>query len=123
MTWLTTLPRLATLSLLLPWLLARSLARLPPACQRLDLIAEPLHVIQRSGLVAPLWLTLTRSFARAQTLLRLVDLLAQLVESFGDAFFGSVRIGVNPPAQPVGSPLDPVCQIRLVHSSKSIAQF
>ncbi len=129
--WLTTLPRLSSLSLLLAglsipplrlprllaWLLARLAAQriLSPPGQRLDLIAEPLHVIQRSRLIATLRLPLTR-FARAQTLLCLVHLLVQLVETFPNPFFSPIGIRIDSPAQPVGSPLRPVRQISLVHA-------
>jgi hypothetical protein len=83
--------------------------------QRLNLIAEPLDVVQRRGLIATLRLSLT-GFARTQTLLCLVHMLAQLVEAFADALFRPVGVGIDPSAQPVGSPLGPVRQVRLVHA-------
>jgi hypothetical protein len=99
--WLPTLPRLlprlsisplllARLSTLLPGLLAGLASqRILSACgQRLHLIAEPFDVVKRRGLLAILRLTLHR-FAWAQALLRLVHLLAQLIETFADAFFCS----------------------------------
>jgi hypothetical protein len=90
--------------------------------QRFHLIAEAFDVVKRSRLLAILRLTLPR-FAWTQSLLRLVHLLAQLVETFADAFFCSVGVGIDSPAQPVGSPLHPIRQVGLVHASQGIAQF
>ena len=79
-------------------------------------------MVQRSRLLATLRLTLT-GFARTQPLLCLVHLLAQLVETFADALFRSIRVGIDPPAQPVRSPLHPVRQVGLVHAAQRIAQL
>jgi hypothetical protein len=95
---------------------------LAPPRQRLDLIAEPLDVVQRSSLVAALPLLLSW-LSRPQTLLRLVHLLAQLVETLADACFRSIGIRVNPPAQPISSPLRPVRQIGLIHPTQGVTQF
>jgi hypothetical protein len=128
LSWLTTLPlllpRLSIPPRRLPRLLARLAAQriLSPPRQGLNLIAEPLHVVQRSGLVATLRLPLPR-FARTQTLLCLVHLLAQLVETFADALFRPVGIGVDSPAQPIGRPLRPVRQVGLVHAAQGVPQF
>ncbi len=55
-------------------------------------------MIKRGCLVA-LSLPLTLAgFARTQTLLCLVHLLAQLIETLADALFCSVGIGINPAA-------------------------
>src|SRR5580704_17050024 len=132
---LSTLPRLlpglfvaplllARLSTLLPGLLPALASQriLPTSGQRLHLITEPFDVVKRCRLLAILRLTLPR-FAWAQSLLRLVHLLAQLVETFADAFFCSVGVGIDSPAQPVGSPLDPIRQVALIHAPQGIAQF
>ena len=95
---------------------------LSPSGQRLNLIAEAFDVVERSRLLAALRLTLP-GFARAQTLLCLVHLLAQLVETFADAVFRSVGVGIDSPAQPVGSPLHPVGQVSLVHAPQGVAQL
>jgi hypothetical protein len=133
------LPGLSTLPGLLPGLsiptLLLALALLPGLLaglapqrilatrgQRLHLIPEPFDVVKRSRLLAILRLTLPR-FARAQSLLRLVHLLAQLVETFADAFFCSIGVGIDSPAQPVGGPLHAIRQVGLVHASQGIAQF
>ena len=53
-------------------------------------------MVQRSSLVAALPLLLPR-LTRAQTLLRLMHLLAQLVEALADAFFCSIGVRINSP--------------------------
>ena len=52
-----------------------------------------------------------------------MHLLAQLIETLANAFFRSVGIRVNPPAEPVSSPLRPVRQIGLVHASQRVTQL
>ena len=123
--WLSTLPLLlAGLSSLLPGLLAGLAPQriLSTRGQRLHLIPEPFDVVKRRRLLAVLRLTLPR-LAWAQSLLRLVHLLAQLVETFADAFFCSIGVGIDSPAQPVGGPLHPVRQVALIHAPQGIAQF
>jgi hypothetical protein len=113
---LSSLPLLlSALSLLLARLAAQWILSAPR--QRLDLVAEPFDVVQRSGL-----LTLTlRRFAWALPLLRLVHLLVQLIETFADAVFRSIRVGVDSAAEPVGCSLYTVGQISLVHAAQCVA--
>jgi hypothetical protein len=115
---LTTLPLLLTT---LPLLLSRLPPQwiLPAPRQGLDLVAKPFDVIERGGL-----LTLAlRGFPRAHPLLRLVDLLAQLIQTLADTLFRSIRVGIHSAAEPVGSSLYSVRQISLVHTAQRIAQL
>ncbi len=60
-----------------------------------DLVAKPFDVIERSGL-----LTLAlRWFARPHALLRLADLLAQLIQTLSDALFRSIGVGIDSAAE------------------------
>jgi hypothetical protein len=113
---LSSLPLLlSALSLLLARLAAQWI--LSATRQGLDLVAEPFDVVQRSRL-----LTLAlRRFARALPLLRLVHLLVQLIETFADAVFRSIRVGVDSAAEPVGCSLYTVGQISLVHAAQCVA--
>jgi hypothetical protein len=90
---------LTTLSLLLAKLPAQWI--LPAPRQRLDLVAKPFDVVQRSRLLA----LALRRFARALPLLRLVHLLVQLIEAFADTLFRSIRVGVDSAPEPVGCSL------------------
>ncbi len=92
---LARLSRLSALSLLLAGLAAQWILSTPG--QRLNLVAEPFDMVERSRLLATLRLTLS-GFARAQPLLCLVHLLAQLVETFADALFRSIGVGIDSPA-------------------------
>ena len=76
-------------------------------------------MVERSGLLT---LAFGR-FAWAQPLLRLMYLLAQLIEIFADAGFCPIRIGIDSPAQPVGGSLYSVGQIGLVHAAQGVAQL
>jgi hypothetical protein len=122
---LTTLSLLLTALPLLLSALPLLLSRLPPQWilpaprQRLDLAAKPFDVIERSGLLTlPL-----RGFPRPHALLRLVDLLAQLIQALADALFRSVRVGIDSAAEPISSSLYSVRQISLVHTAQRIAQL
>ena len=139
LSWLSNLPRLAALPLLLTrlswlsrsspalWLAGLSLQtslaaqRILPS-QRLDLIAETLYMVKGSRLPAVLRLA-RHGLTGSQPLLCLVHLLPQLVEALADAFFRSIRIGVDSTAEPISSSLHPICQVGLVHASQRVTQF
>lgn len=77
------------------------------------------------ALIVPLTLprfALSR-FTLTQLLLRLVHLLAQLLQAFADAVFCSTSAGIDAPAQVVSGPLDPVGQVALVHSTQRVTQL
>ena len=87
------LPRLSVLPLLPTGLAAGTV--LSSTGQRFHLIPEPFDMIKRGRLLAlslPLLLT---GVARAKSLLCLVHLLAQLVETLADTLFRSVGIGID----------------------------
>ena len=44
-------------------------------------------------------------------------------ETFAYALFCSVRVGVNPATEPIGSPLHAVRQVSLVHAPQRVAQL
>ena len=52
-----------------------------------------------------------------------MDLLAQLLQTFADALFGSAGVGIDSPAEIIGSPLYAVGQICLIHATQSVAQL
>src|SRR5271155_5864156 len=120
---LCALPWLSGLSAL-SGLLARLAAQriLSSRRQRLNLVAEAFHMVERCRLLATGRGTLAR-FCRAQPLLCLVHLLTQLLQALADTVFHSVAVGVHPAAQPVRRSLHPIGQIGLVHASQRIAQF
>jgi hypothetical protein len=92
LSWLAALCLLAALSL--AWLAARCILSIPR--QRLNLCTEALDMIKSGCLVALSWRLALSLFAGAQSLLCLVYLLAQLIETFADAFFCPVRVWVHP---------------------------
>ena len=79
-----------------------------------NLAAQPLHLIERRGFIALCCVALSR-LALTHSLLRLLELLAQLLQSLRNLVFRAIRIGIDPAAQPVRRSLHMVVQIGLIH--------
>jgi len=89
----------------------------------LNLVAQPLHLIERRGFVTLLPCAALSRLALPHSLLRLAELLAQFVQSLRNLRFSSIRIGIDAAAQPVRRSLHMVVQIGVIHTGQRIAQL
>lgn len=103
-------------------LLAILCATLAICAESLQFAAEAIHVIERGGLGSVVVLAITSILARAGRLLRLMDLVVELLQTRSDLRFCAVRVGIDPLAQPICAALDQVGEVGLIHAAQRIAQ-
>src|SRR5215469_7921186 len=88
----------------------------------IELLSQTLDLIQSRGLVRLIRTRLSR-FLLTQSLLCLLELLAQFLKTLRDFVFRPVRVRVDAAAQPIRRSLHVIVEVRLVHLAERIAQL